>query len=428
MLFVIEKEEGMNLLKRNLAKKLENTINTFSATYLNGPRQCGKSTLVQNLLSAENVNYMTFDTTVIRTAAKKDPEAFISGLPENRINIIDEVQRVPSIPILIKKIIDEKRFKGQGKSLFLLTGSANIFALPNLSNAMVGRMAILTLFPFSTAEINNSKTNFIENLWNEKLIIKNYQKIDLLNTIKDATFPEIALDKNIDRNVWMDSYIDTILERDAVEFAKIKKPEFLLQLLASLCCRVGSLLNNDNVMSETGLNQITYDKYKSFCNNAFLTFEVQPWAKPNKLNKRFVKSKKIYFSDTNLLCFLLRRDIFDVYKNDPSQMGHIFENFIATEIMKSINTLPDKYYVSHFNPVRGDGKETDFIVEKDNGEVLAIEVKLDTTLSEKDFKNLETCRNIIGSKFKRGIVLYPGQDLVPFGENFWAVPVNFLWE
>ena len=418
----------MDFIQRNIAKKLEDITKTFSAVYLNGPRQCGKSTLVQNLLPAKNANYMTFDTTAIRTAAKKDPESFISSLPVDKINIIDEVQRVPSIHMLIKKKIDEKRFKGQGKSLFLLTGSANIFALPNLSNAMVGRMAILTLYPFSAAEINNSKTNFIEKLWNEKLIIKNYQRIDLINTIKNATFPEIAIDKNIDRNVWMDGYIDTILERDAVELAKIKKPELILQLLASLCCRVGSLLNNDNVMSETGLNQITYDKYKSFCNNVFLTIEVQPWAKPNKLNKRFVKSKKLYFTDTNFLCFLLRRDISEIYKNDASFMGHIFENFIATEIMKSINTLPDKYYVSHFNPVRGDGKKTDFIVEKDNGEVLAIEVKLDSTLSEKDFKNLETCRNIIGSKFKRGVVLYPGQDLVPFGENFWAVPVNFLRE
>jgi len=423
----------MDFIQRNIAKKLEDITKSFSAVYLNGPRQCGKSTLVQNLLPAKNVNYMTFDTTVIRTAAKKDPEAFISSLPEDKINIIDEVQRVPVIQALIlhrlfRKSKDGELFKNHSKTLFFITGSVSIFGLPSLADIIIGKMPILTLFPFSTAETNNSKTNFIEKLWNEKLIIKNYQKIDLINTIKDATFPEIALDKNMDRNVWMDGYIDTILERDAVELAKIKKPELILQLLASLCCRVGSLLNNDNVMSETGLNQITYDKYKSFCNNVFLTFEVQPWAKPNKLNKRFVKSKKIYFTDTNFLCFLLRRDISEIYKNDASFMGHIFENFIATEIMKSINTLPDKYYVSHFNPVRGDGKETDFIVEKDNGEVLAIEVKLDSTLSEKDFKNLETCRNIIGSKFKRGVVLYPGQDLVPFGENFWAVPVNFLWE
>jgi len=418
----------MDYIKRILAKKLENTTNTFSAVYLNGSRQCGKSTLVQNFLPAGKANYMTFDATTIRTAAKKDPDAFINDLPKDKINIIDEVQRVPKIHLLIKKSVDERRIKGQSKSLFLLTGSANIFGLPNLSKAMVGRMALLTLLPFSSAEINNSSINFIEKLWNDDLIIKSYKRANLIEIIKSATFPEIALDKTIDRGVWMDSYIDTTLERDAVEFAKIRKPELVLQLLASLCCRVGSLLNNDSVMSETGLNQITYDKYKTFCNNVYLTFEIQPWAKPNKLNKRFVKSKKIYFTDTSFLCFLLRRDINDINKNDPSQMGHIFENFIASEIMKTISSLPNNYYVSHFNPVRGDGKETDFIIEKDNGEIIAIEVKLDSSLNEKDFKNLETCKKIIGTKFKKGIIIYTGEDLVPFGKNFWAVPVNYLWE
>jgi predicted AAA+ superfamily ATPase len=181
-------------------------------------------------------------------------------------------------------------------------------------------------------------------------------------------------------------------------------------------------------MKETGLNQGTYEKYKSFCNAAYLTFEIQPWAKPNRLNKRFVRSKKIYFTDTNLLCFLMRRNISEVYKNDPSLMGHLFENFAATEIMKSISALPGKYHVSHFNPVRGDGNETDFIIEKDNGETTAIEVKLDSSLNDNDFKNLELCRNTIGNKFRKGIVLYRGEDLVPFGDKLYAVPVNYLWE
>jgi predicted AAA+ superfamily ATPase len=181
-------------------------------------------------------------------------------------------------------------------------------------------------------------------------------------------------------------------------------------------------------MNETGLNQITYEKYKAFCNAAYLTFEIQPWAKPNKPNKRFVKSKKIYFTDTNLLCFFLRRDMEEVYEKDLSLMGHLFENFIATEIMKAISALPGKYYVSHFNPVRGEGKETDFVVEKDNGETIAIEVKFASSVNEKDFKNLELCRDTIGNKFKKGIVLYTGEALVPFGGKLWAVPVNYLWE
>ena len=418
----------MDYIYRILEKKLENMAKTFSATYLSGGRQFGKSTLVRHLASLDNVNYMTFDTTAIRVAAKKDPDVFIASLPNDKLNIIDEVQRVPSVYLLLKTVVDERRFDGSGKGLFLLTGSANIFGLPKLAKAMVGRMAVLTLYPFSAAEILGSEVNFIDRLWSDALSVKNFKRANLVNIINKATFPEIALNKDIDRSAWFDGYFDTILDRDAVEFAKIRKPELIYQLLASLGVRVGSLLNNDNVMNETGLNQGTYEKYKSFCNAVFLTFEIQPWAKQNKLNKRFVKSKKLYFTDTNFLCFLMRRELQDVYKNDPSIMGHLFENFIATEIMKAISALPGKYHVSHFNPVRGDGKETDFVIEKDNGETIAVEVKLDSTLHDNDFKNIELCRNTIGNKFKKGIVLYTGEDLVPYGDKLWAVPVNFLWE
>jgi len=418
----------MAYIRRNLTKKLEATTKTFSATYLGGARQCGKSTFVRHFLSLDDANYLTFDTTTIRAAARKDPEAFIAGLPKDKLNIIDEVQRVPPVYVLLKKTVDERRFEGRGKALFLLTGSANIFGLPKLAKAMVGRMAVLTLYPFSAAEILNSDVNFIDRLWNDALSVKTYKRANLIKVIKDATFPELALNRDIDQSVWLNSYLDTILDRDAVEFAKIRKPELIYQLLVSLSSRAGNLINNDNIMKETGFNQGTFEKYKAFCAAAYVTFEVQPWAKPNKLNKRFVKSKKIYFTDTNLLCFLMRRDLKEVYKNEPSLMGHLFENFIACEIMKSISVLPGTFHVSHFNPVRGDGKETDFVIEKDNGETIAIEVKLDSSLNDSDFKNLELCRSVIGNKFKKGIVLYTGTDLVPFGDKLWAVPVNYLWE
>jgi predicted AAA+ superfamily ATPase len=293
---------------------------------------------------------------------------------------------------------------------------------------MVGRMAILTLYPFSSAEINNSDKNFIDELFNDELVIKSYKRADLLKSITSATFPEIALNDAIDRGVWLDSYVQTILQRDAVEFSKIRKPDLIWQLMTNFASRVGSLVNNDNIMKEIGMNQATFEKYKSFCNAAFLTFELQPWEKPNRLNKRFVKRKKLYFTDTNLLCFVMRCNITEVFANDKVLMGHLFENFIAGEIMKTTSILPGNYYVSHFNPVREDGNETDFVIEKDNGDTIAIEVKLDSTLNKKDCKNLELCRDTIGDKFKRGIILYTGEDTVPMGDKLWAVPINCLWE
>ena len=413
----------MDYISRNMAKKLENTVKTFSAVYLSGARQCGKSTLVRHILSSNAANYITFDTTAVMAAAKKDPEAFISNLPKDRLNIIDEIQRVPEIYLKLKKYVDDKRFTGNGRALFILTGSANIPALPELAKSLAGRMAVLTLYPFSVAEMHNTDANFISRIWNDDLSIKSHKRVNLIDFITKATFPEIALNSDIDRSIWFDSYLSTILQRDAVEFANIRKPELIYQLLVSLSGRVGSLLKNEDIMKDTGMNQFTFEKYKSFCNATFMTFEIPSWSKPNKLNKRFVKSKKIYFTDTNFLCFLMRRDIREVFERDRPLMGHLFENFIASEIMKSTGVLPGKFYVSHFNPVRGEGKETDFVIENGAGEAIAIEVKLDSSLNARDFANLELCRNTIGNRFKRGIVLYTGEEAVPFGDKLWAVPL-----
>jgi predicted AAA+ superfamily ATPase len=394
--------------------------------YLSGARQCGKSTLVQNLQFQIPANYISFDQPPIRSYAKQDPNGFIAELPQDKLVIIDEVQKVPEIYDYLKISIDENRLQGKQDSLYLLTGSANIFALPELAGPLVGRMAILTLYPFSAAEAHKSKNNFIDQLWNEKLdSYGKFDKADIVSEIQHATFPELAKASQKDRTNWFANYVNTILQRDARELARIRKPDSIYQLLASFTSRVGSLLNNDNVMKETGLSINTYYSYKTFCHAAFITFEIESWSKPNKLDKRFVKSKKLYFTDTGLLCYLMRRNLSEMYQNDKITMGHLFENFIATEILKASSSSKNQFYISHFNPVNG--KEVDFIIERQDGETIAIEVKLDATPGLNDFKNLTNCKELLGDKFKKGIVIYTGKDIIPFGDRLWAVPVNYLW-
>jgi predicted AAA+ superfamily ATPase len=179
-------------------------------------------------------------------------------------------------------------------------------------------------------------------------------------------------------------------------------------------------------MKETGLDAKTYDKYKALCNNTFLTFELPSWTKQNRLDKRFVKQKKLYFTDTCLLCHILQRDLEDIYLNDRTVMGHVFENFIATEIMKAVNSL-DSFSVSHFNPVQHQGKEVDFVIESSNGKTVGIEVKLDGTINEKDWANMNTLQETIGDKFLKGIIIYTGTSLMQVGRSIWAVPVNYMW-
>jgi predicted AAA+ superfamily ATPase len=416
----------MDYVHRLLEDSMNKTVRTRPLLYLNGPRQCGKSTLAQNISVKEKMNYVTFDNPVHLSFAKNDPAGFLQHLPQNRLNIIDEVQLAPELFRYLKMAIDEQRLADKNSALYVLTGSANIFALPKLADALVGRLSILTLYPFAVSEIKKTGINFVEKLWNNDLCPQKYSRFNVVNIVSDATFPEIALDKRKNRYQWFNDYITTLLQRDVRVLADIKNPDKIFQLLVSLSQRAGGLLNNVNIMKETGLDTKTYEKYKTLCSSTFLTFEMPSWTKPNKLNKRFVKQKKLYFTDTSLLCHIMQRDMDDVYRNDKTVMGHIFENFIATEIMKATESL-GSFTVSHFNPVQNQGKEVDFIIESPDGKAVGIEVKLDGTINEKDWANMNVLRETIGNKFMKGIIIYTGTDLMQVSRNIWAVPVNYLW-
>jgi predicted AAA+ superfamily ATPase len=414
----------MEYRKRGLETWLVNTLNTRPLTYLNGPRQCGKSTLVKNILiEEENTNYLSFDSPVNMNAAKTDPAKFIQSLPPNCINIIDEIQAVPEIFPYLKMGIDESRTKGKGTGLYLLTGSANLMALPNLSEALVGRMSVLTLLPFSSSEYKCTGINFITKLFEDKLEYRNYKVYDIFEIILNSSFPEPALNTTVDRSQWFGDYLNTLLQRDIRTVTDIRNPSKVIMLLSVLAMRAGGLLNNSLAAQETNLDIKTYERYKTAALNTFILFEIPAWSKPNRINKRFIKSPKLYFTDTNLLVYLLRRNLDDIYKTDPSTMGRLFENFIAGEIMKNAVSLTG-IDVSHFRT--SDQKEVDFVIEK-GGEVLGIEVKLNSTPNIHDFNGLKLLKETVKDRFKLGVVIYLGTELVPFGEDLWAVPVCYLW-
>jgi len=417
----------MAYMYRLLEATMKSTVKTRPVVYLNGMRQCGKSTMAQNISMGKKLNYVTLDNPAHLFFARSDPAGFLQQQPKNMLNVIDEIQLAPELFKYLKIAIDENRLGNKNRALYVLTGSANIFALPKLADALVGRFSVLTMYPFSVSEIKKTGVNFLEKLWKDDLLPRKYTRANIVSIISNATFPEIALDRKKDRYQWFNDYLTTLLQRDVRTLTDIRNPDNVYQLLVSLAQRAGGLLNNANVMKETGLDAKTYEKYKALCHNTFLTFEIPSWSKPNKLNKRFVKQKKLYFTDTTLLCHIMQRTMEEIYQNDKTTMGHIFENFIATEIMKAAKSR-GSCSVSHFNPVQNQGKEVDFVIENKDGKMIGIEVKLDGTINEKDWANMNALRETVGSRFIKGVIVYTGNELIPVSRNIWAVPVNYLWE
>jgi predicted AAA+ superfamily ATPase len=251
---------------------------------------------------------------------------------------------------------------------------------------------------------------------------KKFKRPDLVSVIKNATFPESTVHKDIDLTRWFDDYLTTLIRRDIHAVADIRRPEKIITLLSLFALRAGSLLNNTGVSQEAGLDAKTYERYKAACSNTYIIFEIQPWAKPVRLNKRFTKSPKLYFTDTNLLAYLLRRDMDEIYSGDPVTMGHLFENFVACELMK--NTAGrHEYDITVFRTQ--DNKEVDFVVEKRNGDAIGIEVKFSGAVSGGDISGLRLLQEVLGDKSKRALCCIPAASLFPLPRTFGPYPYRF---
>lgn len=419
----------MKTLPRHIAPVIQDAMKVSPVVFLNGPRQAGKSTLVQNIASEignnkNPVNYISFDSPTQMAAAASAPENFLSIYED--MMIIDEVQMVPELFRALKTVVDELRLKNKSRAngKYLLTGSANILALPKLADPLVGRMSVLTLYPFSAAEASKGQGNGLDKLTGMKFSGISNRGLKLIDAIKLATFPEIA-DKNAkDRSIWFDGYLATLLQRDVKLLAGLEKIAVLPNLLRVLAIRAGGLINDSDISREIGLNSVTGKFYRNILKMMFLNFDVQPWFR--NIGKRLVKSPKGYLIDTSMLCHILDLNIDDIEKNRPELFGHILENYVATELIKLLTFSNTRAKLLHFRS--NDGKEVDFILERPDGSIFAIEIKRSEAVNADDFKGIKLLAALTPKEFIGGVVLYTGKEVVPFGKNLWAVPFYILWQ
>ena len=414
------------MIPRRLATHVLDALEDFPVVYVNGPRQAGKSTLVQSLAADRwPAEYVTFDDASMLGAADASPETFLRAYDKNLV--LDEAQMAPGIFRALKILVDDARLNNASTAngRFLLTGSANVLALPGLSDAMVGRMSIHTLYPLAAVEVTKSSNSFLSTLMSNNFYPgKADSEIRVTEIIRQAGFPEL-IGKNAKASErWFESYITTILQRDVRQIAQIEKLGVLPNLLRILASRAGGLINEADIARSIGQNAVTAKNYRVLLQMLFLTFDVKPWFR--NIGKRLVKSPKGYLVDTSLLCHLQQIDLEKTASSDPHIFGHIIENFVATELLKQLSFSDLRAELFHFRT--SDGKEVDFVVEQPNGLLAGIEVKGRDAVSNKDFNGLRVLQQQTGRDFVCGIILYRGNKYIPFGDQLWAVPLSALWE
>jgi hypothetical protein len=408
------------MIQRNIKPKLLEALTDSPVVLIHGARQTGKSTLVKQIAESDYpAKYLTFDDMSILSAAQNSPNDFIENYKENII--IDEVQRVPDIFLAIKSFVDKNRNAGK----FILTGSANVLLLPKVSESLAGRIEILNLFPLSQSEISGTQNNLIDKLFANKFktVEDSRKKNDLVNRVMAGGFPEMLNRKDRKRqNAWFKSYITTMLQRDVRDISNIEKLSDLPRLLSLFASRAGTLLNFAELSRSSAIPQTTLKRYVTLFEAIFLIKLLPAWS--GNLSKRLIKTPKLYLNDTGLLSYLIGFEANKVM-SDPLSWGRLLENFVLMELVKQASWSEFDLSLYHYRSASG--QEIDFVIEKNDGKLSAVEVKAAAKVSAKDFNHIKTFADETGNKFLNGVIFYTGKEIIPFAKNMFAIPIDQLW-
>ena len=411
------------MIRRHLTEHLLQALEDTPAVLVNGARQTGKSTLVQSIESAKSArHYLTFDDPGLLAAAKRDPNGFIAGL--SRPVTLDEVQHVPELFPVIKVAIDRKREAGR----FLLTGSANVMLLPKLSESLAGRMELLTLWPFSQGEMNGVREGFVDTLFSPKPAWSSIPpnpmgRDNLFEKVLTGGYPlAVPRHPGARRKAWFQSYLTTMLQRDVRDLANVADVTAVPRLLSVVASRVGGLLNFADLSRTLALPQTTLKRYFALLEGMFLVQLLRPWS--SNLGQRLIQTPKVYLNDTGLLAHLLGLTQ-ERLMLDGTLAGGVLENFALMELRKQSawsETQPEFFFWR-----TAAGQEVDIVLEDRAGRLVGIEIKASATLRGNDVKGLQAMAQAAGSRWVRGVVLYSGTEIIPFGANLHGLPLSRLW-
>jgi len=409
------------MFARMLQGQVLEAIKDTPVVFVAGSRQTGKSTLVQAVQAGlPDSGYRTMDDLNTLASARRDPKGFVEALPSRAF--LDEVQRAPEVFLPIKAAVDRDRRPGR----FVLTGSANVLALPRVSDSLAGRMEILTLWPLAQAEIEGTSPEFIDACFSGQagsLRGPVRSRTTLLQRVSAGGYPEIlARATRQARARWFDGYLTTLVQRDVRDLAQIEGVIQLPPLLATLAARAGSPLNFADLGRNLAMNQMTVKRYIALFEALFLAVTLPPWS--DNLGKRLAKTAKIYFNDAGLLAHLLGVDA-DGLAHQSVSKGALVENFAVMELMKLAANSQARPSLFHFRT--SSGQEVDVVMETRRRDLVGVEIKSAATVADADFRGLHNLAAIVGKRLRAGIVLYAGRETLPFGDRMWAVPLEALW-
>jgi len=407
------------LYPRFVLPRLKEALGDTPVVLIHGPRQCGKTTLARQVGDAGDYIYITFDDDVAVAAANADPIGFVDDLPERAV--LDEVQRVPGLFTAIKRAVDRRRTPGR----FILTGSANVLLVPKIADSLAGRMEILRLHPLSQAELSRTGSQFLDSVFGGAFRNRRWERLGsgLAERIVAGGFPAaLARDSSRRRTAWYRDYVETIVQRDVRDLARISALEALPRLLTFAAAQTARLINVADLAAPFQLSRPTIRDYLTLLERVFMLEQLPAWHM-NRLS-RLIKTPKLHLVDTGVTAALLGLDATGLTQDRPA-LGQLLESFVFQELRRQAGAQDEPVAFHHFRDK--DGAEVDVVIER-GGRVAGIEVKAAATATAADFRGLRKLQAAAGKRFANGVVLYDGETSAGFGEGMYAVPIRALWE
>ena len=397
-------------LPRLVTRSLGDRLRVMPAVVVTGARQTGKSTLAQALAPGKR-RFFSLDDLDVVDLARRDPEALVGGAQPVTL---DEVQREPDVLRAVKRAIDRRRRPGQ----FLLTGSANLLLMKQVSESLAGRASYLTLWPMTRREQNGLGRC---GLWDELLDARDEDWRDLLAAQPDEPedwrararrggfpTPAVHLKTPQDRAIWFDGYVRTYLERDLQDLASIAALPDFRRLMRAAALRLGQLVNQTELARDVALPQPTVHRYLNLLETSYLLVRLPTYA-VNR-TKRLIKSPRLYWGDTGLALYLAEGA-------EPG--GPHLENLVLHDLLAWRDARIERAEVLYWRTAIGE--EVDFVIET-GGRLLPIEVKATNRPRLGDAAHLRTFRTEYGKKARAGLLLHTGAALEWLAPDVLAVP------
>ena len=416
-------------INRIIEKQLIKIKGHYPVILVTGPRQSGKSTVLDYITSNQkNINIVTLDNINERVMAQEDPELFLRT--HEAPLIIDEFQYAPNLLSYIKIKVDSARKNelfGNGdkvETLYYLTGSQVFETMKDISESLAGRVAILDLYPLSTREINNSFVNeFIPDLKciKKREVLKKESTSNIFKRIHRGSYPELYKDKKIDIETYYSSYLRTYIERDIRTIINVKDEVKFMKFISSVAARTAQEYNANDIAEDVGVSSETIDNWISVLCSTYIIYLLQPHSNNNV--SRAIKRPKLYFMDTGLACYLTDYISHETLEKS-AYSGAIFETYVVSEIIKSYtNNMKDPKKHLYYYRDNNQRKIDLLVVNEDN--IYPVEIKKNANPGKEAIKNFK-----VVDKFEmnspNGIVLCMSEEIHPIDENNYIIPIEYI--